>query len=175
MKTIWCYIFYFTWQIFIKIDKFIFDKPMNYLYRLFPNVHKYRVTVEDGYNNVMNNPKIGFNILLSYRWMLLTTAVIVANIEITIFYLSDTSLIEIINPILGMKLSKKINVIAFFVSSLFLSYWINESLLQWGKSGYISYFNFAEKHNRKIGFLSTFIFHVGSAFICVFLVLFFNM
>lgn len=126
MKKWWCYIFYFTWQVYVSIDNIFVEPSVTYLCRLFPFLNKYKKKSFRAYSYVMNNIECGYNIIFSYRCMLLTTTIIIANLEIIFFYTFKTSLVDITNYIFSVELERKVNFIMFFISSLVFSYWINE-------------------------------------------------
>ena len=175
MKKWWCYIFYFTWQVYVSIDNIFVEPSVTYLCRLFPFLNKYKKKSFRAYSYVMNNIECGYNIIFSYRCMLLTTTIIIANLEIIFFYTFKTSLVDITNYIFSVELERKVNFIMFFISSLVFSYWINEFFLQWERSGYINYFKCFEKENRENGFLLAFLFHFGAVFVFICLVFIFNL
>lgn len=174
MKRLWCYLFYFTWKIHISLDKYL-GKSIKHLYDLFPSMQKHRKETQKAYRYIMNDLTIGYNIYFAYSCMLTTTCIIVANIEICVFYLLNTSLTEILSILLGITLDERINFISFFVSVLFISGLLNEFLLEWEGNGYIKYFDkFRNSSNKSNGFLIAITFHFGAIAICIFLVTYFK-
>ncbi|MGC7559728.1 hypothetical protein [Pasteurella sp. PK-2025] len=152
------------------------EKPLRYIFNFFPIFAKNLKKGEKQHRNVLDNLSYGFNIGFAYRCMLSTTVLLLATIEITIFYSLNTSLQEILNFLFDINLKKEINAIAFFSSIALFSYLLNEKLLGWHEDEYIGYFKKFEKiQDKKLGYIISLLFHLGAILLCILSIIYFEL
>lgn len=175
MKKFWNYIFYFTWKLYKAIAKNIFEKLLDYLFGLSAFWDKHNKNGKRAYENIINNPEIGFNVGFAYRSMLVTTIIFFATIELYIFYSLDTGLKQIFLFLFGIDLNGDINTISFFVSILVFSWLWNEFFLGWHKDKYLKYFKEFELAKQSyMDYLITISFHLSAWFVFILAVIYFN-
>ncbi len=162
MKKLWNYIFYSTWKTHKIIGEKLFEKPLKYILSYVAFFSNNLKKGEAYYRNFVDNKEMGFNIMLAYRCMLSTTMILLAGIEICVFFLFNLEVYEDVN-------------IIYFFSTFIFSYFLNELLLGVNRDKYINYFiEFEKNENSKMEYVICFLFHLGAIVFCISAIIFFD-
>ncbi|WP_373820162.1 hypothetical protein [Glaesserella sp.] len=153
MKIFWNYIFFSTWKVLTALTRIFIEKPIDYLFSLIPcyRNHKNREEIEKINYYIMHGKVVGINIIHAFRVLMLTTFVFLGTLAFYFLYFFN----------FDFKDDVVFYSSAFFVA--ILSYFMNEYLMSWSKSGYIEYFEVFEKKRNKLKESCVFLFfHLGT-------------
>ncbi|MDU8925628.1 hypothetical protein RYD26_12130 [Pasteurellaceae bacterium LIM206] len=151
MKLLFNYLFYYTYKWIMLIGINIFEVPTLKLLTLVPVFKRNWARNKRKHRIIIDNPEYGFAIGFAFYYMLSSTILFVASIQLLI--------VAFLNIKLGTKYDTEIFCGIFFT----ISYTLNELLLGWHSNKYMKYFvKFDKISNKRNGCLVAALFHIGA-------------
>lgn len=146
MQRTWNYIFYSTWKLHNRASD-ILTAPILYLVTKVPLFRENWKKGEKEYNKFIKSRNLGFNVSLSFSWMLTTTSILYSILFLYVCYFFQIEVGE--------------NVHYYFIAVVALSILTNELLL-WRNDIYLKYFDEFDRTNKKsLTYLPAVLFHLG--------------